>query len=60
MPAAIRAMVSPLITTTRVWKLHRAPLAALGDDTFELTTEELPPIKQNEILVQTTYLSNGS
>lgn len=45
--------------TTRVWKLKRAPVAAIAADTFELVTEDLPELEEGQIIVQTVYLSNG-
>jgi NADPH-dependent curcumin reductase CurA len=52
-------MPAPLLSATRAWKLKKAPLNTVSDDAFELTTEAIPLLKPDEVLVQTLYLSNG-
>lgn len=44
--------------TTRAWILANPPTDMPDENTFKLVEQELPELKDGDILVKTTYLSN--
>ena len=44
--------------TTRAWILSNPPTDMPDENTFKLVEQDLPELKDGEVLVKTTYLSN--
>jgi NADPH-dependent curcumin reductase CurA len=47
-----------LPTQQKAWIVNNPPAGAFEADTFKLVTRPLPELKDGEVLVQLTYLSN--
>ncbi|KAG7548925.1 hypothetical protein FFLO_03217 [Filobasidium floriforme] len=45
-------------TTSRVWTLAEPPTGPITSSTFSLETQDLPELKDGQVLVQPTHLSN--
>jgi NADPH-dependent curcumin reductase CurA len=45
-------------TSTRVWILAEPPIGEISSSTFRLETQDLPELKDGQVLVQPTHFSN--